>query len=328
MIVGTIGYATNSGLGVLIKAFVDNGLIQRVLEVRHPTYTNQPWYKNGIGWSQDRAYQFLKDLDTLVIFENAFHYWPLVKRAKQLSIRIVSVPMYEYSPYPPKVEPDLYVCVSDLDAQYYSKHGYARIDVPVDVPWGLRKTAKVFVHNAGHGGHGYRNGTPDLIEAMPYVKSPIELIIRAQPESKQMTTLLSLRSRKDDPRIRIELKDIEQSQLWHEGDVFIFPESFNGLSLPLQEAYAAGMMVMCGARFPMTQWLPEAPMIPVKDYVKDRIAVHFDRARYDPVQIAQTIDWWYERDIEVYSHLGRHWAEKHSWAALKPQWESAFRGNR
>ena len=38
--------------------------------------------------------------------------------------------------------------------------------------------------------------------------------------------------------------------------MFVFPEKFNGLSLPLQEARAAGMLVLATDRFPMNTWLP------------------------------------------------------------------------
>ena len=97
----------------------------------------------------------------------------------------------------------------------------------------------------------------------------------------------------------------------------MFPEKFNGLSLPLQEAFASGMLVMAGARFPMTRWLPNEPLIPVEKYSIQRIAVEFDCAEYSPIQIANTIDRWYNKNITEFSLLGKEFNYKNSWNNLK-----------
>jgi hypothetical protein len=187
-----------------------------------------------------------------------------------------------------------------------------QLTIPVDtkkIQWKLRTNASVFVMNAGNGGLGGRNGTKELLEAMQYVKSPIELIIRSQVPIKET----------NDPRIKYEIGDCKD--LWGVGDVFIFPEKFNGLSLPIQEAFASGMMIMCGDRFPMNNWLPTEPLIPVKKYKKERIAVEFESAVFDPQDIAKTIDSWYNTDITRFSLLGKEFGEKNNWPNLKEIWK-------
>ncbi len=111
--------------------------------------------------------------------------------------------------------------------------------------------------------------------------------------------------------------------LWTEGDVFVFPEKFNGLSLPLQEARAAGMLVVSTDRFPINTWLPKEPLIQVSDTRMTRLGGHlteFDEAIVDPRDIAAKIDEWYGRDISEYSEQGRMWAARNSWEILKPKY--------
>lgn len=307
--VGTICYATNQGLGILAKSFYDNGVIQEVLVQPHSRYENNyNWYPNRV----KNADELLSKIDTLLLFETPFD-WKIIPKARELGIKTILMPMYECTTYPLPYSPDLLLCPSELDFDHYARVGersLSLITVPVDVRWKLRERARVFVHNAGNGGLGMRNGTPELIEAMKYVKSPIKLIIRTQTHNFKC----------DDPRVEIRKGTIPYDELWNEGDVFIFPEKFNGLSLPLQEAYASGMLVMCGDRFPMNTWLPKDPLIPVKGYKREKISVEFDSAIYDPEDIARTIDLWYDKDIIKYSEMGKSWGEANSWSNLKEEY--------
>lgn len=123
----------------------------------------------------------------------------------------------------------------------------------------------MFVHNAGHGGLGGRNGTLEIIEAMRFVRSKIKLIINSQVPFKC-----------DDPRVEVRVKDYENYwDLWGEGDVFLFPEKFNGLSLPIQETMASGMAIMSTNRYPFNAYLPRELLIPVERYTQEHISVPF-----------------------------------------------------
>lgn len=304
---GSIVYATNQGLGILAKSFFDNGLIDKVLIKPHSTYKNNyDWYNMASVTSED---SLLNKLTHLLIFETPFD-WKIIPRARELGIKVILMPMYECTRFPFIYEPDEIWCPSQLDYDFYKSKGKENIkliQIPVDIKWHLRKKAQVFVHNAGNGGLGGRNGTMELIKAMEYVKSPIKLIIRTQ----------TIDFKCNDPRVEIRYGTTPYESLWKEGDVFVFPEKFNGLSLPLQEAFASGMLVMCGARHPMTTWLPNEPMIPVKGYHKESIAVEFDCAEYSPEDIARTIDTWYNQDITKYSLLGKEFNINNTWKSLK-----------
>lgn len=300
---GSIVYATEQGLGYLAKDFYDNGIIDLVCIEKHSNRTNHyEWYPDSV--SQETL---LDKCDTLIFFETPFN-WKIIVEARERGIKTILIPMYECTRFPFPYEPDEIWTPSHLDTQFYGDKVTKQIQIPVNVEWKLREKARVFVHNAGNGGLGGRNGTKELIEAFKYVKSETKLIIRSQVPLKC-----------DDPRIEVRIGTFDD--IWSEGDVFIFPEKFNGLSLPLQEAYASGMLIMCGARFPMTEWLPKEPMIPVSGYHKERIAVSFDCAEYNPQDIARTIDEWYDKDITKYSLLGKEWREKNLWNNLKEQFK-------
>ncbi len=117
---------------------------------------------------------------------------------------------------------------------------------------------------------------------------------------------------------------VHRDELYSTGDVFIFPEKFNGLSLPLQEACAAGMLVMATDRFPMNTWLPNDPLIPIRGeriiQISGRLRA-FKEAMIDPKDIAATIDRWYGEDISSFSESGREWAMRNSWQVLGPKYK-------
>lgn len=359
MKVGMICYATWQGLGVLARSFYDHGIVNEVFIIEHSRHPTQwEWYPDtsphcpirDLDQKRTRLQQWAESLDVLVCFETPF-YWPIVDYAKSRGVKTVMMPMYECSLQNPPATFDEYWCPSLLDLQYFSS-GAVDSDVPwfsacqginqtisrftpvpVDVEWKQRTEARVFVHNAGHGGLKGRNGTAELLDAIQFVKSPIKLIVRSQESIRPYI----------DERIELRFGTFPQESLYSEGDVFIFPEKFNGLSLPLQEARAAGMLVMATNRFPINTWLPTSvedtefdgsmsfvpfvrdPLIPTSGTVKNRIGppyMEFDEAVIDPRDIAAKIDEWYGRDITQYSLLGKEWAESMSWEKLGPRYKT------
>lgn len=299
--IGTIALATEQGLGYLAKAFYDNGIIDTVCIHKHSSRENHyEWYPNHV--DEEELYK----CSTLIFFETPFN-WKIIPEARKRGIKTILIPMYECSNFPFPYEPDEIWCPSDLDYKFYKDKGQEnikRIQIPVDVKWKLRTKALKFVHNAGNGGLGGRNGTKELIEAFRHIKSPAQLLIRSQIPLKC-----------DNPKIEVRIGTFDD--IWSEGDVFIFPERFNGLSLPIQEAYASGMLVMASKRFPNTFYLPREPLIPVESYQVERISTEFMSAVINPIEIARCIDEWYNKDIEYYSLLGKKYNKYNSWKKLK-----------
>lgn len=357
MRVGTLAYATEQGLGYLARSFVDVGIVTDVVVVDHPSHaTHNDWYHDAehvpcraLLTNLPAVKKLLDRIDVFLAFETPFD-WGIFRRCREMGKKSYLLCMHECSPVTFPCQPDVLLCPSLLDLQEFSglvsAPPFYRIDeykrptcyftpVPIsaDVQWRQRYRAEVFIHNAGWGSFRDRNGTQALLDAWKYVKSPANLILRSQkPIDPKM--IVNLRGvdhgfgviERTGGRIDLRIGTLPRERMCgadSEGDVFIFPERFNGLSLPLQEARAAGMLVMAGNRFPMNTWLPRDPLIPTSGTIRARIGPpyrEFDEAQYDPKMIAEKIDEVYRTDISEYSRQGREWAESMSWYALKPKY--------
>lgn len=364
MKVGSLVYATTQGLGILAKAFYDHGVVTHPLVIRHGSRETHEWWFPGAPIVSDlrRDYEVLKEhcakVDVMLFFETPFN-WNLLPWCRQIGVPTVLMPMHECMPDPLPEWPDLLLCPSRLDFECYSawKRGDPQeqyqflhpngitksvyLPIPVEVPWRQRTKAEVFVHNAGNGGLRGRNGTKQLIEALWHVRSMAKFIIRSQEPLNKYDMPY------EGQRVDLRTGTFPAETLWDEGDVFVFPEKFNGLSLPLQEARAAGMLVMGSDRFPMNEWLPTvvetttpdnkefrthaSPLIPVKEYRTTSVGGpcrKFEEAVIDPKVIAEKIDEWYGRDISAYSQGGKEWAQEMSWERLGPKYKALLEGLR
>lgn len=311
--VGSIVYSVNSGLGILAQNIYDAGCIDKVYIAEHKEYPRVSGrYKPDdiVETPQD----LLEECDTLLLIEaplpNPFD-WNIVHQAKHKGLKVILIPMYESTPRSNLDLVDLFVCPSELDLLYYpqDKSVVAEMPNPQFLCWKKRTTAHTFVHNAGHGGIFSRNGTVELSKALPLIKSKdIKIIVRIQPTAPR--EILHIVDSIDDSRVEIVKDEVSHEELWNEGDVFLFPEKFNGLSLPLQEAYASGMLVMAGDRFPINLWLPTEPLIPVSGYFNTYIKwlkLKIKNAVITPNDIASSIDKWANKDITEYSMVGHQY---------------------
>lgn len=331
MKIGSVVYACEQGLGRLAKSFYDAGVITDVLIVDRAELKSRPlqphWFPGAdVASSRDgnlhaliakKGRQLIDRVDAVLFLETP-HDWTLFGYAKQRGVPSALEMMYECMPDPLPTKPNLMLCPSLLDLDYY--HGGVFLPVPVEVPWRQRTRAEVFIHNAGNGGLLNRNGTGVLLDAMRYVKSPIRLIVRSQKP---------LQWGVDDPRVEVRIGTVPYEQLWDEGDVLVHPHHFDGLSLPLQEARAAGMLVMGVDRCPDNTWLPREPLIPVSGYTRKRVSGRcneFDYAILDPRDVAAKIDAVYGMDLGDYSRAGREWAASMSWQSLRPKYLDVLEG--
>lgn len=323
--VGSLVYATNQGLGILAKSFWDNGLLTDVFVIEHASHPSHhaEWYPGApstpirnMDVAAIRAWA--SKLDVFLAVETPFD-WGLYPHLQHKGIKTVELVMYECGHHHPPARPDRYICPSLLDLRYFPAEKSVFLPVPVDVPWRQRTEAKVFVHNAGNGSFRDRNGTQLLWDALPYVQSPCTIIFRSQ---KPLT--YPVHQRFIIPKILQRWGTAEYKTLWDEGDAFVFCERWNGLSLPLQEARASGMLVIAGDRFPMNEWLPREGLVRVDSISKGRIGPPYNEmleANYRPQDVAEMIDRWHGRDISAYSRSGAEWAKSMSWEVLGPLWK-------
>ena len=353
MKVGSICYATSRGLGHLCRDFYKNQVITDVMVMEHGRVpTNWDWYPGAPKTSLQRMdllamQEFCQGKDAMLFFETPFS-WSLFEHCRRIGVRTYLVTMYECTPRL-HVPPYAYLCPSVLDYDIFSASvereddtrafkykwkavpgmGGARavwVDLPVEYPWRRRDKALEFVHNGGYlgmktrAGRVTREGTTTLIEAMKHVKSPISLTIRVQENVPPEY----VRACDGDSRIRYLPESVQYQELYADGDVCVGAQRWNGCSLPLQEAFASGMLVINTDRYPMNTWLPNGPLVPVRNWLKGSSIggsyMPFDEADVHPEDLAEKIDEWYGRDICGVSLWGQRWAETMSWSALKPKW--------
>jgi hypothetical protein len=330
--VGMVAYTSEQGLGRMAKQFYDAGLVTEVLAFRHSSRpSHMEWYPPGTRELVNRPFsgpvidEWLKKIQVCLFFETPFD-WSFITYCRRRGVKTALIPMYEWTPSTWTHKPDLLVNPSLLDQKYFPEGVF--IPVPVETKhWKLRTTASRFLHNAGNVGCKEHKGTRQLLEAIRFVKNPdFRLTVRAQ-DDRALSSIVKQTPSAKDPRVAISYGDVPYETLWDGHDVLVAPEKLNGLSLPLQEAFAAGMLVMTSDRFPHNTWLPTAPLIKVSRYEKARQSagcLEFDLAIVEPEVVAATIDSWVGRDITLFNNIGKVWAEEHSWPALLPRYQKVF----
>ena len=129
------------------------------------------------------------------------------------------------------------------------------IPTPVNrniIPFRLRRQAKKFVFINRTGGFKRRNSLHVLLEAIPLVKSPVEFLIRSQVPIPPVS----------DTRVSVQMEEVDHENLWEEGDIYLHPHRWDGLSLPINEAMAAGMPIIAPDFYPHNEFLPKTFAIP------------------------------------------------------------------
>lgn len=333
------------GLGTLSRMFHDYLGLHRTLSIsRHPQEHHPYWFHNNReastpGITEADARWLCEGADVVLSFET--WYGDVVPRvARSLGVRTALVPMYECCPpdSPELRQTELAICPTRLDLAEARERTpgltaarKVRLSVPVDtrVAFRRRRRARVFVHHMGHGGLGGRNGTAEVIGAWRHVRSDARLVLRHQAP-------LPFKPPPDD-RITIESASPENYwELWTAtGDVYLHPTRWDALSLPIQEALAAGMPVMvtrfwphCDAANGKRGYLPRSSQAlaisPVRR-ARRRICREMISHETTPEAIAAAVDRWFDADIESASDDARAYAERHSWQRLGQRWRAVLR---
>ena len=313
MRIGMIARYDNSGLGTLSWEFARHLKPSKVVLVANGVYQKFPEryveFENRISRltsrvDEDSQKWLLEDIDVLLTFET-FYSWELVKKAKDKGIKTALVTMFEMTPVKPPDYPDLYLCPSELDLQVF-KDRFSHVPsvfIPIPIAtdrliWKERKVANTFIHNASHGGMNGRKGTSLLIDAMKYVKTDVKIIINSWVNFVCY-----------DKRIEVKLRNFRNYwPAWQEGDVLIYPQDYNGISLPVQEAYASGLGIVSTDIYPFNTWLPkELLFAPIEMRVTraSKSLIEVSAAIINPVDIAKKIDEAANMDLSTLSLFGK-----------------------
>ena len=329
--IGCIGYATHSGLGIILKDFVHRKLITDVLILEHERFENNyDWYPSsqsitrGVSPEKNQEFQilinFIVSIDIIIILESPWSPY-VIPLARKFNKKIILMPNHEWTPWP--LDVDMIICPSVLEEFLYksliSNIPIVHINIPVnsEVIWNQRKRSLRFLHNSGRGSSNDRNGTKLLIDSLKFLSNEIDISMRGQE--------LVIYDNEELKNVSVINKSVEFKDLFVGYDTFIFIDRFCGLSLPLQEAYASGMAIITGNRFPINTWLPKEGLVDPIGYEKlNFTGQSFDSAIYDPKVVAAKIDEFHNRDITSLSSQGKEWGFNNSWDKLGVKYESLF----
>jgi len=261
----------------------------------------------------------LDDIDVVLTIETPYN-WSLITKAKEKGVKSVIAPNYEWIPKIIPANPDLWLCYNLL-CYDYAPEPKVYVPQPIDTEqfkFKKRKKAKVFLFNNGNGGVHGRNCADEFIQAIPFIKSDIKIIINSQVPLRPI----------NDNRVQVNIGTQKLEDIWKEGDVFVHIRKFGANSLPINEAIAQGMPIIGVDR------KPENLMIP-KRFLIEPEGVYSFECREDvrpveacvvnPIKIAEKIDEIANTDISKESELMRDLAEKLSWKNQLDNWLKVLR---
>lgn len=183
-----------------------------------------------------------------------------------------------------------------------------------------------FLHVIGRPAIHDRNGSRQLLEALRYVRSPINLTITCQDPGYVPSLMSGIRI-PDHVELEVRSGDVRDNQDLYGGqDVLVLPRRFGGLCLPAQEAIGAGMPVIMPAISPNDSWLPAEWLVPATRVggfmAKTRVELYTTDVR----QLAERIDR-FATDREFYTTAAdraQAIAKDLSWDNQRPVYERVF----
>lgn len=198
------------------------------------------------------------------------------------------------------------------------------VPMPVDPPAGFEQSlidrdAPVrFVHSMGHFAQDDRAGTQLVAHALKLLKAPCRVTVFCQDRRPQHPFKVAGKG------VEVQVRSGGVADRWDQfrgQDVLLLPRRYGGLSLPSQEAMAAGLALVMTDCSPNEVW--PGPKVPVRRTWSSRMRcgpVQLSDA--DPAALAEImrrlVD---DRDeLEKWKAESRAWAEANTWAALRPLW--------
>ncbi len=302
MRVGLIARADSTGLGIQSKEFFDKipcrALVMDssrlgkgdVLSCDYNKYPDQkfvvlnPGFVN-YGWmGQDAIDQFLTGIDVLFCIETPYDY-RIFEEARKRGIKSILQFNYEFLEYPSGLpEPDLFAAPSLWN---YDKvpEPKAFVQVPVNLDKFKPKQANnTFLHIAGRPAAHDRNGTETLLRALQFIKNEVTITIKSQG-------FISLVKVPDNVKLIIDNRNhADYQDNYSVGGVLIIPRKYGGLCLPINEALAAGMPVICTSISPNNLWLPKDWLIQATKSTTFQCRKPVDVYESDPQHLAAKID--------------------------------------
>lgn len=348
MKLGLVARADNSGLGI------QTWELQRHLNPDHTLvidlsviadandHCNKHVYLNrfpgalvhqGLTPTPDVIEPFLAGMDVIFSAET-FYTFDLLHRANHRKIKSVLQYNYEFLAHLGNrtlPRPTLFAAPSLW--HYFVTNLDNKIHLPVPIATDRftpnptpPETARTFLHPVGRPAIFDRNGTEDLIAALPWVRSTVTIVFRCQRPGYVENLLQKVTV----PRhVTVEVDTSSPENYWdnYQGvDAVILPRRYGGLCLPANESLGAGLPVLMPAIDPNNRWLPTEWLMPTLTLSSfnavNPVTVH----KILPETLALKIDT-FATDATLYARSiaeARRLAHLYSWECLLPQYHSVL----
>lgn len=337
---GLLVYATDTGLGIQTRALYNHLKPSRTMLVDLSAFNHMPvhedWYHYDVRTS---GYPTITDIDAFldgvdVVFycETPLNYY-LVSRARELGIRTVCQPNYEFLDYmtlggSQLPAPDLFAAPTTWHLADFERFAPTRhVPVPIDLdllPQRNITEARRFFHVAGRPAARDRNGTLDFIEAARMAsryEPGAEFIVYCQQPTPEIQRAVS------SSPVQLVGHVPQPADMYAYGDVLVLPRRYGGLCLPVQEAIGCGIPVLMPAVSPNTDLLPAGWLLPVMPH-------HEVFVTRGPVEVCQVdVTAMAQRMLDLYRHPeavqrmhedAKKTAALMSWDYLKPLYEEVL----
>lgn len=310
MKLGIMCFANNSGLGNQTRRLTQMLRPYRIMVIDSTPFSPNAeqhfdWYEGFqgykvMGFPQDfEVRKFLRDITHLVVCENPMNL-NLFAIARQMGVKTYCMTNYEFCdnlnkpdfPFPDVFLMPSYWKVAEMEHKFpQTKVVY--IPPPIDdnefkrsrqLNFSRGSTHRKFLHVVGTLATNDRNGTLDLLAALPYTKTHFTLRITSQHElpPEYMT---------QDRRVIYAIgQEVDPAYLYEDADVFVLPRRYGGLSLGCNEALMSGLPVIMPDISPNNDLLPKKWLVPAQKKEELKARAIIDVYQSELVALAEMID--------------------------------------
>lgn len=344
MKLGIVAFANDSGLGAQTRRLTYMLKPDRLLVVDSTSFSKNKqqhldWYSQFSGYkvhgfpNNREVRKFMSGLTHVILCENPLNFF-LLDYAHANGIQVFIQSNYEFCdhlcqnlPLPTKFLMPSYWKIAEMK----EKFGAERIEYlpPPIIPNEFKEAREInfsrsnqktrFLHIIGTLAANDRNGTLDLLAALPYTQKDFDLIIRSQHE-------LPSDYKVPDPRVTYQIGNIPDAQdMYRDFDALILPRRYGGLSLTTNEALMSGLPVVMTDISPNNELLPKDWLLQSRKKSEFMTRTMIDVFEVEPKAFAKKIDWLITQDfarmkIEAFG-IGY---DQFNESDLKPKYESLF----
>lgn len=335
MRLGVIARPDSRGLGIQAKSVVDHLHPKRVMVVDCPSMKPLPirrdWYPDamwvhGLPTRADWV-RFFQGIDVMYSAETCYSR-EVYGIAREMGVKIVQHLNFEFLDV--HDQPALWAAPSRW---HWSQIPNPKVFLPVPIeterftPQPADKAVN-FLHLIGRPAVHDRAGTADFLHALREVTTDITVTITCQ-ESGYVRSLMLSNGIRLPGNIDLHVREGDRTDYWDlytNQHVLVSPRRFGGLSLPHQEACAAGLPVIATHCSPNSDWLPHEWLVSASKVGQFQAKQRIDLYSADHLALAEKITRFANYPVFYREAAERavHIAKSLSWEQLRPLYEKVL----